>query len=295
MELVPKLPHKVQYVVDYSLPIITRLTDRNRFDGGRIGYPKELLFGWLLVKKVMHWDYRTVGHMAGVAHTTLVRFNQRCLDNHVYERLLQELVKRAYKQGLIQGKHVAMDSSFVKTFSGKEEAGSGGYNGHKEAYGFKLHLLVDAVTGYPIALIIDKGTPHDSQYAIPLLRKARPWLRKVGYVLADKGYDDSEIVDFTVKQLKAKAGIPIKKTNYKQTGRRAGNFANWRLKANGRTVKHSILNLRTEVERCFSTLKRAFHLGHEATRGIAAFTKNVYLSLICFMLRKLYAVGVRKI
>lgn len=64
MNLVPKLPQKVQYVVDYSLPIITTLTDRNRFDGGRIGYPKELLFSWLSVKKVMHWDYRTVGQMA---------------------------------------------------------------------------------------------------------------------------------------------------------------------------------------------------------------------------------------
>lgn len=295
MHLVPNFPHKVQYVVEYSLPIITQLTERNRFDGGRIGYSKEMLFGWLLVKKVMHWDYRTVGQMAGVAHTTLVRFNQQCLKRRVYERLLRQLVKLAYRQGLIQGEKVAMDSSFVRTFSRKEEAGSGGYNGHKDAYGFKLHLLIDAVTGYPIALIVDRGTPHDSQYAIPLLKRARPWLRNVGYVLADKGYDDSDIVDFIARQLHAKAGIPIKKTNSKKTGKRAGNFANWRLKAKGRTVKHSILNLRTEVERCFSTLKRAFHLGHESTRGIEAFTKNVYLSLICFMLRKLYAVGVRRI
>lgn len=44
--------------------------------------------------------------------------------------------------------------------------------------------------------------------AIPLLKKARPWLKKVGYVLADKGYDDTDIVEYIAKNLKAKAGIP---------------------------------------------------------------------------------------
>ena len=76
------------------------------------------------------------------------------------------LVKAAYRQGLIKGKKVALDSSFVKTYSGREELGSGGYSGHKLAFVFKLHALVDAETGVMIALIIGDGLTHDSQVAI---------------------------------------------------------------------------------------------------------------------------------
>jgi transposase len=295
MELVPKLPKKVQYLMEFSLPIIETLLPRKPFVGGRIGYSKEQLFGWLLVKKVTNWGYRTIGEMAAYSHSTLVRANQRFIRKGVYQKVLTHLVKVAYRQGLITGKKVAIDSSFVKTFSRKEEVGSDCWNGHKEAYGFKLHALIDAETGVPIALIVGDGTTHDSQVAIPLLKKARPWLKRVGYVLADKGYDSSDIVCYIAKSLHAKAGIPIKKTVRNKMGKRSGNFLNWKLKAVGRTFKKSIYNKRGEIERFFSTLKRSFHLGHEETRGIDSFLGNAYLACICFMVRKLFIVGVRSI
>src|SRR5579864_2914130 len=107
----------------------------------------------------------------------------------------------------------------------------------------------------------------DSTVAIPLLRY---WLRKCGYVLADKGYDDGDIVNWIVKSLQAKAGIPIRKKNKL---------------AKGRTFKKSIYNKRSSIERVFSILKRTYHLGKEETRGILNFAKNVYLTLICYMFK----------
>lgn len=74
---------------------------------------------------------------------------------------------------------------------------------------------------------------------------------------------------------------------------RYGNLANWRLKAVGRTFKHSILKLRTEIERFFALVKRRFYLGKEQTREIEAFTRNAYLSLISYYLDKFYLVEVR--
>ena len=65
---------------------------------------------------------------------------------------------------------------------------------------------------------------------------------------------------------------------------RYGNLFNWKLKAVGRTFKKSILNLRTEIERFFASIKRRFNLGKEQTRGIEAFTRNAYLSLISYVL-----------
>jgi len=107
MTLVPQMPDKVQYLLKYSFPIVRELckkTARARFIGGRHGYDKEMLFCWLLVKKVTNWDYRTIASMAGLYHPTLMRANALFLQKKIYEKVLTDLIKRAYKSGLIQGK-----------------------------------------------------------------------------------------------------------------------------------------------------------------------------------------------
>ena len=295
INITPKFPKKVQFLLNCNFSFIDELIVRKPFIGGRIGYDKKILFVWLLIKKVMGWDYRTVSDMAGLSHTTLVRANDKFSKAGVYQKFLISLVKLAYKNGLIKGKKVAMDSSFVKTYSRKIEDGSGGWNGHKEAIGFKLHALIDAETGVPIALIITNGVTSDYNLAIPLLTKARPWLRKVGYVLADKGYDSDQIVKFIAFNLKAKAGIPIRRINKGKNANPKGAYLNWKLKAKGRCIKKSILNARTEVERFFSYLKRVCKLGKDATRGIKRFVDNTYLACIFYMLRRVWIVGIRSI
>jgi hypothetical protein len=122
MILVPQMPKKVQYVLGFSFPVVRKLCEKSsveRFVGGRNGYDKEMLFFWLLIKKVTNWDYRTIASMAGVSHPTLLRANNLFLIKHVYEHVMIDLVKKAYKKGLLIGKYVAMDSSFVHTFSKK--------------------------------------------------------------------------------------------------------------------------------------------------------------------------------
>ena len=149
MTFVPKLPHKVQYLSTLSFSFISTLcekTEIEKFIGGRPGYAKEFLFFLLLMKRVTNWSFRTVAEMGEISHSTLVRANTYFLVRHVYEKFFLFLVKKAYRKGLIKGKFVAMDSSFVQTFSGKQEEGSEGWNGFKEAYGFKLHLLIDCET-----------------------------------------------------------------------------------------------------------------------------------------------------
>lgn len=295
INITPKFPKKVQFLLDLDFSFIDKLVPRKPFIGGRIGYDKKILFVWLLMKKVMGWDFRTVSDMAGLSHTTLIRANHKFSKLGVYSKFLTELIKIAYKKGLISGKKVAMDSSFVKTYSGHEEDGSGGWNGHKVAIGFKLHALIDAESGVLIALIITNGVESDYNLAIPLLKRARPWLKKVGYVLADKGYDSDEIVKFIAQSLEAKAGIPIRKINKGKNRNHKGAYQNWKLKAKGRCIKKSILNLRTEVERFFSYLKRVCQLGKDATRGIKRFVDNTYLACIFYMLKRVWVVGIRSI
>ena len=289
MYFVPKFPKKVQFLLKTRFPYIQKLckkTPSEQFVGGRPGYNRELLFVLLLIKKVTNWSFRDVADMGGVSHSTLVRANDFFLKRGVYEKYVAHMIRLAYKKGMIPGKYVAMDSSFVKTFSKREEVGSENWNEHKEAYGFKLHLLVDCQTKFPIALIVGNGIAHDSTLAIPLLKKAKRFLKKQGYVLADKGYDSQDIVNWINKMLARKAGIPIRKMPSK--GKNYTWEAAWRnfqIKAKGRTLKKSIYNWRTEVERIFANLKRSFHLGKEETRGLISFAKNVFLTLICYILK----------
>jgi len=95
------------------------------------------------------------------------------------------------------------------------------------------------------------------------MKKAKRYLKKHGYVLADNGHDDIDIVAWIVKNLKSKAGIPLRKKSKLAKGKknRYGNLLNWKLKAAGRTFKKNIYKPRTEVERFFSSLKRTYHLG----------------------------------
>ncbi len=291
MILVPQMPEKVQYLLQFSFPEIKKMCQKTlaeQFVGGRPGYDKETLFSWLLVKKVTNWDYRTIASMAGVSHPTLIRANDFFLKKKIYEKMLVSFVKKAYKQGLLHGRYIAMDSSFVHTFSKHGELGSEGWNDFKKGYGFKLHLLVDCETKFPIALCLTNGLAADCTLAIPLLKKARYWLKKCGYVLADKGYDWADLVNWIVKKLGAKAGIPIRKTNRGKNYSWTGAWRDFQLKAKGRTLKKSIYNRRTAIERVFSVLKRTYHLGKEETRGLLNFTKNVYLALICYMLKLFY-------
>lgn len=295
MKGISHLPKKVKFIMELSFPLINTIFPRKGFVGGRIGYSKEIVFKWLLVKKVTNWDYRSIAQISNISHPTLVRRNQQFEKKNIYQNFFLHLVKKAVNLRLIRGEKVAIDSSFVKTYSSKEEQGSCGFNGHKQAYGFKLHALIDVTTKFPIALVITNGLIHDGKLAIPLMKRARYYLKKHGYILADKAYDDTDIVAWIMQRFRSKAGIPMKKKSCLARGKknRYGNLLNWKLKAVGRTFKKSILNLRTEIERFFASIKRRFHLGKEQTRGIEAFTRNAYLSLISYCLNKFYLVGVR--
>jgi len=295
MKVIEHLPKKVKFIMGLSFPLINKIFPRKGFVGGRIGYSKEEIFKWLLVKKVTNWDYRSIAQISNISHPTLVRRNQQFEARNVYQNFFLHLVKKAVSLRLIKGEKVAIDSSFVKTYSSKEEMGSCGFNGYKKSFGFKLHALIDVTTKFPIALVITNGLMHDGKLAIPLMRRASRYLKKHGYILADKAYDDTDIIAWIMKRFNSKAGIPMKKKSCLARGKKSryGNLLNWKLKAVGRTFKKSIYKLRTEIERFFASIKRRFHLGKEQTRGIEAFTRNAYLSLISYCLNKFYIVGVR--
>ena len=129
MSSISRFPTKVKLLLELEYPLIDQLLPRKGFIGGRIGYAKPLVFKWLLVKKVTNWAYRTITELSGISHQTFIRRNQDFLAHQVYQQFFQHLVRKAVSMGLIRGIKVALDSSFIPTYSSKREVGSEGWIG----------------------------------------------------------------------------------------------------------------------------------------------------------------------
>src|SRR3972149_6034710 len=99
-------PKKIKFLLEFSFPMIEKLFPRKGFIGGRMGYPKGLIFQWLLVKKTTNWDYRTIEELAGISHQTLIRRNHQFLVKDVYQKFFVSLVRKAVRIGLIVGEKV---------------------------------------------------------------------------------------------------------------------------------------------------------------------------------------------
>lgn len=65
----------------------------------------------------------------------------------------------------------------------------------------KIHMMCDAL-GLPIKFILTPGEASDFDQALPLLSGENP-----DYVLADKGYDSNEIIDY-IRQINTIPVIP---------------------------------------------------------------------------------------
>jgi len=97
----------------------------------------------------------------------------------------------------------------VKTYSGQREDGST-WEKVVTCFGFKIHLLVDAVYELPIAYKVTDAAASDISEGKELLdelRENRPEVMRIArYLIGDKGYDDTELIE-TLKKEEIKAVI----------------------------------------------------------------------------------------
>ncbi len=276
MRILTRCPKRVKYLLRFSSPFLTRLVAKKKF--GRHGYDYTLIFKYLLVKQACSLTYRDLEEATGIHNSTLVKARAVFAQKQVFLKFFRHLVKTLVERGLLTAEYVAVDGSFVETYSRRKEVGSA-YWGKTCAHGFKLHALVDAQSEIPIAIVITNGKVHDSQLLIPLCKKLTSYKLKPSYVIADKAYDSDDLVAYIIQKLSACASIPVR-AKAKQSA------VNLAAKQVGRTDDRTVYRKRTSVERVFSYLKGKYHLGQEKTRGIANFLINVFLSAICLILEK---------
>ncbi len=157
------------------------------------------------------------------------RFMRKLQIKHnevLVKNIMRKLTRRCYEVFPGFGKTVAIDSTDLKAWSngGKRrktdpDAGwvvKGGTNGKRKfVYGYKLHLLIDAIYELPIAAIITKGNAADVNYATPLLAQARLTHGQFhpDYVICDAGYSSGRLRKLTRTQYHAEPIIKARKTD----------------------------------------------------------------------------------
>ena len=114
------------------------------------------------------------------------------------------------------GEVVAIDSTVFETFSnpnrkvisdpdaawGLKHSSKAKEGGEEFAFGYKMHLVSDAVYGVPLDFIITPANESDSPLLPPLMDKAKqshPWLESK-YLLGDRGYDSTRNHKYLIRQ-----------------------------------------------------------------------------------------------
>lgn len=115
-------------------------------------------------------------------------------------------------------------------------------------------MMCDAL-GLPVKFILTPGQASDFKQAIPLLKNERP-----DYVLADKGYDSDEIIDY-IKQINAIPIIPPRSNRLMQ-----------------RDYDKIIYKERNLIERLFNRLKQFRKIATRFEKIQINFESLIYLA-----------------
>lgn len=162
-----------------------------------------------------------------------VTFNRFMNRLELHQDLIQWCIDQVLTElhGMLPnfGTTVAADATDVHSHSDRDkkpvsdaEAGFAikeSATGHRKrwAWGYKLHLIADAVYELPIAMSVTPGNAREMAEMIPLLRAARarlPWFAPK-CVIADKGYDDHKNFEAIVREfnaepiIKSRIEIPV--------------------------------------------------------------------------------------
>jgi len=141
-----------------------------------------------------------IGSMGIVDHTTLFRDFDK-VGPEFLKRLFHKLVIKLHDRKVITGRFLVVDATHIYAYCNRHkdttqhpvEGAKWGYH-HGSFYGYKVHILIDADSELPLAMILSPGNDHDSIHFIPLLERFDEDydFEEVLGVLADGAYDVGE-------------------------------------------------------------------------------------------------------
>ncbi|MCF8565015.1 transposase [Alicyclobacillus tolerans] len=134
---------------------------------------------------------------------TLSRVFKAVAQNGLAKELFIDLVSQCKDSGVIDGTHLAIDSTAIGAYEKKQpksrsqETGNADWGAKYDTFGnkltwfgYKIHLAVDTVSELPVALKVTPAPVYDGEMAIPLMKDVvENYSWKVKYVMMDAGYD----------------------------------------------------------------------------------------------------------
>ena len=142
----------------------------------------------------------------------------------------------------------------------KRRKSSNGKN--KRGLNTKIHMAVDA-NGMPVRIIVTEGTRADCKEAIHLIEGIN-----AGVLLADRGYDTNEIIDYAIKS-NMKVVIPPKKNRIEQ-----------------REYDEYLYRMRHLIENTFLYLKRWRGIATRYAKTLDSFIAAIQVRCIALWLKK---------
>jgi transposase len=242
---------KLEAILSFiDMTLFNQLFTFNPHKRGPKGYDKESLFKALIGMQVsqiptikelvnrLHCD-PVFKCICGFEYTktpstsTFSIFIEVLSKTNVLERTYRRMMTKARTLGLIDASNVAIDASKINAYehaipktkipennpSHPNWGGKLDTNGNFiKWFGWKMHALVDTVSGLPISYIITPANIADMDVALPLIEKMKDDYNGIfqpNYYLMDAGYDKPEIYQTIYQTYKGQAIIPLNWRNTK--------------------------------------------------------------------------------
>lgn len=195
------------------------------------------------------------------SNSTLSRVRNRINLSEVF----YSLVKKTKELGLSKGFILSIDSTQFKAYLKGDKEAKVGYCAAKDEFifGYKAHIVTDAESELPVAVVITPANEHDSKQFFPLIKRIwKNFTYEIRKILADSGYDSAKIRNF-LRKIGVDDIIDRNKRNGKDYGK----------------PKDKDYKKRVSSERVNSRAKDSFSLERFTLKGIKGALQHTYCSL----------------
>jgi hypothetical protein len=228
--------------------------------------------------------------------TQLTHFKNR-IGVERLERIMNSLINELFKGGLITGKTVVLDATFIKAYSKRDphENGRGssdpqarvGRSGKTFDLGYKLHIAIDATSELPLAVIAAPSNDNEKRHAPLLLEKAlKATKRRIKVLVTDSQYSCRSLKD-QASNSNVRVVVPFPENQ--QRNQKGLLRVDRYFRTHGPTDEKRIYRLRSSIERVNSRLKDQLCLERHRVKGLMRIAIHSMFCLIAMLLNAVTA------
>jgi transposase len=231
----------------------------------------------------------------------LSRFKKR-VGNRRLQRIMNKLVKQLAREGFIGGETVVSDATFVKAYSrrdphdnrrGKSDPEARvGRDGKTYELGYKLHIITDAKSELPLAVIAAPANDNEKKHASALFRRAwRVTDHRITTFIADSQYSSRKLRDqLSACGVKAVIPYPVNQNKEEADVLRVDKY----FRTHGPILEKQLYKRRSGVERVNSRQKEMLCLERHRARGLERVAVHALLCMIAMLLNAVAALRLNR-